>query len=157
MRKLIGLGLTAVTSATMAFGAIGSTPAHAVVSPPGSLVGQVCAVLPNQLTSILNTVTSLGTSQATAVTDLATKQAAFGVAQSDFITALVDYLKTSDAGGSVGAKALILQDKMSVYSDKGAAWVNAWNAKDLADRNVAVAGISQSMLNQLNTGLGGCV
>ncbi|HEX3621155.1 MAG TPA: hypothetical protein VHT97_02460 [Acidimicrobiales bacterium] len=153
MRKLIGLGLTAVTSATMAFGAVGATPAHATVSPPGSLVGQVCAVLPAQLTGILNSITALGSNQTAAVTDLATKQATFGTAQSDLVTALVDYVKTVDAGGSVGAKALVLQDAVSVYSDKAAAWANAWTVKDLADRAVAVANINNGILGGLNSGL----
>lgn len=157
MRKLIGLGLTAVTSATMAFGTVGSTPAHAAVAPPGSLVGQVCAVLPNQLSGLTTLLGTLGASQSNAATDLAAKQATFATAQSDFITAFVDYLKTVDSGGSVTAKGIIVNDKLSVYSDKAAAWVNAWNAKDFADRQVAVNGISQSMLTQMEGLLGGCV
>lgn len=156
MRKFITLGVGAVAAATMAFGVVAG-PASAAISPPGSMVGQVCATLPAQVTSAVNGVVTASTAQAAAVADLAAKLPVFQAAQLDLINALVDYIQTVDSGGSVAAKLLILNDKLSIYSDKATQWGNASSAVDVANRNLAIAGMSATTFQGLLTALGGCV
>lgn len=152
MRKFIALGLGVVTSATLAFGAV--SPASAEVVPPGALENQMCAALPAALQSTVNAVNAAVLAQSTAATDMTAKHAAFTSAQADLIAALVDYIVTVDSGGSVAAKAQILADRLSVYSQKAAAWVNAWMAKDTADRNAALATINNGFFTGLDGALG---
>jgi hypothetical protein len=155
MRKFIALGLGAVTTATLAFSSL--SPAGAAISPPGSQVGQLCATLPAQVTSAVTSATSAGLAQAAAAADLAAKTTAFAPAQTNLVTALVDYLTTIDTGGSVGAKSLILQDAMSVYVEKATAWGNASSAVDVANRNVSITAMNSTVLQSLLSALGGCV
>lgn len=151
MRKFIAFGVGAVATATLALGVAG--PATAAVTPPGALTNQVCSGLPGQLVGAVNAITSATVAKAAADADLLSKTTSFATAQTDLVAALVDYIQTVDGGGSVDAKAMILGDKLSVYSDKAAAWGNASTAVDDANRNLAIAGMTQNVLNGLTSGL----
>ena len=151
MRKFIALGLGVVTSATLAFGTL--SPASAEVAPPGALTNQVCAGLPAALLSTANAVTAAVLAQTNAAADMTAKHTAFTSAQGDLVVALVDYVQTVDSGGRVAAKAQVLADRLSVYSQKAVAWVNAWMAKDTADRNAAIAGINSGFFTGLDGAL----
>lgn len=152
MRKhsIVGLGLSAATAATLAFGA---APAHATVSPPGSMVGQVCATSTGRLADAANSLAAATNSVAAATTDMNLKQAALGTAQTNVVNALVDYIETLDAGSSVGAKGLILNDAVSTFSDKAVAWANANTAHNDAVTTLQVASINSGILNSLFSGL----
>lgn len=154
MRKhsIIGLGLTAVTTATLAFGAA-APAAHATVSPPGSAVGQVCATSTTRLADAANAIAAATASVANDTADLATKQVAMTTAQNNLVTALIDYVQTVDAGGSVAAKYQILVDTVSVFSDKAAAWSNAVDALNSANKALSIANINSAILNSLFSGL----
>lgn len=153
MRKhsIVGLGLSAVTAATLAFAA--APAAHATVSPPGSAVGQVCGTSTSRLADAANSVAAATNAVAAATTDLATKQAAMTTAQNNLVTALIDYIQTVDAGGSVGGKYQILSDTVSVFSDKAVAWSNAVDALNFANKTLQVANINSGILNSLFSGL----
>lgn len=152
MRKhsIVGLGLSAVTAATLAFGA---APAHATVSPPGSLVSQVCGTSTTRLADAANAIAAATASVAADTADVTTKQVAMTTAQSSLVAALIDYIQTVDAGGSVGAKYTILSDAVSVFADKAAAWSNAVDALNGANKSLSIANLNSSVLNSLFSGL----
>jgi hypothetical protein len=156
MRKFITLGVGAVATATMAFAAAAG-PATAAISPPGSMVGQVCATLPTQATAAVTGVANAVLAQTAALSDLNAKTPVFQTAQADLVTALVDYIKTVDAGGSVGAKLLTLNDKVAIYSEKATAWGNSSSAVDAANRNLQIAQMSSTTFAALLAGLANCV
>lgn len=154
MRKFLVMGVSALSTATLALGVAG--PANAVVSPPGSVVSGVCGNLPAQLLSAATSVTSAVLAQTTANTNLLTATTALTGplgAQSNLVAALVDYLQTVDSGGSVAAKALVLEEKVTAYSAKAAAWANAWSAVETANRNVTLVTMVNSILGSVGTGL----
>lgn len=146
MRKFIALGLTAVTSATLAFSSV--SPASAQV--PGALTGQVCGALPAQLLGAVNGVATAVLAQTTAAADLLLKTTALNTGQADLVTALVAYIVASDAGDSVAAEAVTLSEKVTGYSDKAAAWANASSAVDTANRNVAISNLTNGFFTGLD-------
>lgn len=151
MRKFIALGLTAVTSATLAFSSV--SPAAAAPAP---LAGRVCGALPAQLLSAVNGVTTAVLAQTTAAADLVLKTTALNTGQADLVTALVAYILESDAGNSVAAEAITLSEKVTGYSDKAAAWANASSAVDTANRNVSIANLTNGFFAGLDASSLGC-
>lgn len=151
MRKLIAIGAGVLTAATLAIGP--ASPASAVISPPGSLTGQVCAGLPAQITSAATVLTNATAAKAAAVADLAVKATELGVAQSAIIVALVDYIQTVDNGGALDVKTLILQNAASTFTQKATAWGNASTALEVASRNFDIASMAPVVLAGLSSGL----
>jgi hypothetical protein len=152
MRKFIALGVGAVASATMAFGAFAG-PASAVVSPPGSLTGQVCSGLPAQITSAATALTNATAAKAAAVAALPGKAADLATAQTTLVAALIDYIQTVDNGGAVDVKTLVLNDATTNYVAKATAWGNASSAIEVASRNFDIASMAPVVLSSLSAGL----
>lgn len=151
MRKFIALGVGAISAATLAL--VPASPAQAVISPPTSVVTQVCNGLPAQITAIANSLLNSGSAVTAAQTSLASKTASFTVAQGNLVNALVNYIKAIDLGGSVDAQAALLAARMSEYGDQAVLWGNAWNALNAAELANTINGMSNTVINGLNTGL----
>ena len=151
MRKFIVLGLSAVTAATLAFSS--ASPASAVIAPPGSLTGQVCADLPAQITAAANTLATATAAKAAAVAALPVKAAELATAQGALVTALIDYIQTVDNGGAVDVKTLVLNNALNSYVEKATAWGNASTAIEIASRNFDIASMAPVVLASLSSGL----
>ncbi len=151
MRKLLTIGLSTLAMASLALGGTAG-PATAVVTPT-PLADAVCVSLPAQLLAAANTLTSSLVTQTTTTADLLTKITAFGPAQGGFAVAVVDYVKAVDTGVGVAGKTQAVYDTLGVYSEKLAAWSNASNAKQAADKAVVMAGVTNTILNGIGTGL----
>jgi hypothetical protein len=151
MRKFIALGAGVLTAATLAFGPV--SPAHAVVAPPASLTGQVCAGLPAQITDAATTLTNATVAKTAAAANLVTKAGELATAQSAIIAALVDYIQTYDNGGALDVKTLVLQNAASTFTQKATAWGNASTAVEVANRNFDIASMAPPVLAGLSSGL----
>jgi hypothetical protein len=151
MRKFIALGLGVATAGMLAIGP--ASPAQAVISPPNSVVTQVCNGLPAQITAILNTIIADTSAVTAAQTNLATKSASFATSQTNLVAALISFLQAVDAGGSVDAQQAMVSARMSEYGDQAVLWGNAWNALKAAELNATVNGMTSTVLNGLNAGL----
>jgi|GEM_PF-2983384 hypothetical protein len=151
MRRFIALGVGVAMAGTLALGP--ASPAQAVISPPNSVVTQVCNGLPAQLTSIANAILSSTSALTAAQTNLATKTASFTAAQNNLVAALISYIQAIDLGGSLDAQQAIVGARLVEYSDQAVLWGNAWNALNAAELNAAINGMTQSVLGALNTGL----
>jgi len=151
MRKLITIGLSTLATASLALA--GTAGPASAVAPPTPLANAVCVSLPAQLLAAGNAMASSLLTQTTTNADLLTKIAAFGPAQAGFAVAVVDYVKAVDTGVGIAGKTQAVYDTVGVYSEKLAAWSNAWNAKQAADKAVVMAGVSNTILNGIGTGL----
>ncbi len=151
MRKFIAFGLGAATTAMLVVGPV--SPANAAISPPASVVTQVCNGLPDQLTAIANTILTGNSAVSAAQASLASKTTSFTAAQNNLVAALVSFIKAVDAGGSVDAQQAVVGARITEYSDQAVLWGNAWNALNAAELNAAVNGMTSSVLGGLNAGL----
>jgi hypothetical protein len=150
MRKFTTIGLGTLASASLAFGVVAG-PATAVTAPP--LASAVCTGLPAQLLSAANTLATVTLAQTTAIADVALKTPAFAASQAAYATAVADYVKAVDAGTPLAGKTQTVYDTLGTYSDKLAAWSNAVNAKNEADKAVFMAGVTNNILNGIGSGL----
>lgn len=151
MRKLITIGLSTLATTCLALGGTAG-PATAVVTPT-PLANAVCVSLPAQLLAAATTLSSSLLTQTTTTADLLTKITAFGPAQGGFAAAVVDYVKAVDAGVPLAGRTQTVYDTLGVYSEKLAAWSNALNAKNAADKAVVMAGVTNTILHGIGTGL----
>ena len=150
-KKIIALGVGAVSAATMAFGTV--APATAAEVPPGSIVTQFCNTLPGQLTTLTNQAASALAALSAAQSSLGTKQAAMETALSDFVAAVVSHITTVNNGGNVQASGQVVDAKLAVFVDKVIAWDAAWTAENNAQRAAYLAGVNQSFVQGVLNGL----
>lgn len=150
-RKIIALGVSAVSAATFAFGAIG--PATAAEAPPGSITTAVCNGLPAQVLGLVNQLTSLTGTFGTAMTDYTTKNTALNTAVTDLVVATVAHITTINGGGNVVASGQVLAAKSSVFSDKVVAANNALTAVFEAQRAAWSATQTQAYVTGIQSGL----
>lgn len=149
MRKFLTIGLSTLATASMALG-VAAGPASAASTV---LTDAVCASLPAQQLAGVNALASATLTQTTAAADLVLKTTDFLTAQGGFATAVVAYVVAVDAGTPLPGVTQTVYDTLGVYSTKLAAWSNAANAKDAADKAVTMAGVNNTILNGIDTGL----
>lgn len=151
MRKLSLMGLGLAATLTMALGP--ASPAKAVVAPPGSVVEQVCGVLPGAVTDLANSIFANASQVASLGTDVADAKADVDTKLGDVIGAIIAHLQTVDRGGNVEATAAIVNARLSDYSDAVAEWVSAWMALNTAELEQQALDIHNTVLGGLQTGL----
>jgi hypothetical protein len=156
MRKntFIGIGLSAVTTATMAFSAVSIPAAHA----SGSVTNQVCATKVARNTDATAASTAADSALAAANAGMVGKLAAMTTAQNGLTNSLVSYIQVADlVNGDIATALSGLNNAVSVFSDKAAAWSNATDAVNLANKAVAITAITNGpggILPNLFSGLG---
>ncbi len=151
MRKFIISGIGVVSTAALALGIAG--PATAAEAPPGSLVTAVCKNLDTQLAQAQNAITAANMAVSNATNDLGVKAGAYDTAQNNLVTALVNWVKAVDSGGSVDALGIIVGDSVSAFSSKLAAWTNAETALNTAEHNLVMAQRSLAVYQAIDGGL----
>lgn len=149
--KLIALGVSAASAATLAFGAIG--PATAADAPPASVTTAVCNALPASVTAIASQVTSALAAITTSNTDLGLKQVALTSSTNDLVAAIVSYIQTVNNGGNVTAAGQVLSAKSSIFSDKLVAENNAMTASFEAQRNSYLSNLVSGYTTGIQSGL----
>lgn len=150
-KKIIALGVSAASAATMAFGTL--APATAAEAPPGNIVTLFCGVLPDQVSNLSAQAASAATAAATANANMLSKQAAVSTASGNLSSAIVSYINTINNGGSVGAAGQVVEDKLGVFVEKLIAENTAMTSFFDATRNAYLAGVSSSYLSSVLSGL----
>lgn len=145
-KRIIALGVSAATTAALAFGSVG--PAAAVVDV-ATITSTVCGALPAQVSGLLSLEDLLGTSE----TDLEVKELALAGAITELAAATVGYITTVDNAGNVAAAGQVLSGRTAIFADKAvaanAAMTKVLDAKRAAWTNAQTA----SYLTGIQSGL----
>jgi hypothetical protein len=144
MKKIIALGVSAMSVGALAFASVG--PATAAEVPPANIVTAVCQALPASVTSLANQLLVAGSTSGIANADLLTKQAALGTAVTDLVNSVVSHLQTVNNGGNVQASAAVVNAKSSVFGDKIVAENNAMTSSFEAQRSAYLTGVSNNIV-----------
>lgn len=151
-KKLIALGVSAASAATLAFGAVGPATAD-TPAPTKAFTDAVCGVLPAQSTDLATQLASIVSSITSIDTDLTTKTTALNAATTDLVGAVVSYIQVLDTNGNVGAAAQVLAGRSSVFADRVVAANTAMTASFDAQRNQFITQVVQGYVSGVQTGL----
>ena len=151
MKKIIALGVSAVSAATMAFGAIG--PAGAEEAPVETFAGTICEALPSQVTGLADQLAAtLGQVSSTKST-LDSSQAALAPAVADLVDSIVGYIQAVDNDEGVTTAGQLVAARASAYADKVVAADNAANAWFAAQRANVLTVLASQYMSGVQDGL----
>ncbi len=147
MKKLVALGVSALTAAAIAFG---PTAATAQEEPPS--IDAVCDAIEGiNLGDLLEDTASAITDADEAVGEAET---AADEAMTDYIAAAVATLKAVDAGDEdAGELAADMQEKFDALVDAIVGWSEAMVDQYVARQEAFTAGLQNDFLEGLGTGL----
>jgi hypothetical protein len=151
MKKIIALGVSAVSAATMAFGSI--NPAVAAEDPVSTVTDTICGVLPAQVTGLVDQLTAALGEITSAETALESAQAALPVAVNDLVDSIVGYIQAVDAGEGVSSAAQLVAARSSAYAEKVVAADSAANAWFAAQRAHFLTGLANQYMEGVQSGL----
>jgi hypothetical protein len=149
MRKIIALGVSAVSAAALTLGATAS-PAKAIDL---GLVSGLCGSLPGQVINITNSVLGANAAVVTTNADNVAKQAALGTATTALVNAVVAHILNVNAGNDGGSTAGAVGTAIGDYGAASVAantsfnkWVDAMRtANALANSQAFAGGISSGL------------
>lgn len=151
MRKIIILGLGALSTLALTVGP--STPAQAVISPPGSITDQVCNAVPAGLVGVVNQLVATSTHAGLVSTDLTNSTTDLGLKTTDLVNALVSHITTVDGGGNTAATSSVVSARASAYADSAAVWTKANKDLNADILTMQVLGMQQGVLTAIGSGL----
>ncbi|MEA2685544.1 MAG: hypothetical protein QOE93_739 [Actinomycetota bacterium] len=149
-KKIIALGVSALSAAALAFGT--ASPAMAVDPVPA--VDTICGALPTAATDLIQEALDAVAALTAADTDLDVAQAAMAGSITGLVTASVSFLETVDAGGNTTLAAAVLNAATDIFADKFAIADEAGSAWYSAQRDQVLTGMTQGYIAQLQAGLG---
>lgn len=147
MKKLIALGVSAVTAGSLYFAA----PAQA-----GPVIPGVCVALAG-----LDATANFGLDQATAAlaaadSNLSARRGELDTALSNYVDAVITYLETFDSGvGDLGLALAIMNARLADVGTAGSAWSSAVVAHFTATGNFDAATFNNDSIDGLISGLCG--
>jgi hypothetical protein len=149
MRKLIALGVSALSAAAVTVGATAS-PAKAVDL---GIISGLCSTLPGQVTDITSSVLGANAGVVTANADHVAKQAALATATTALVEAVVAHIVNVNAGNDGGSTAGAVGTTISDYAGASVAantsfnkWVDALrSANALANSKAFAGGIASGL------------
>jgi hypothetical protein len=141
-RKIVSIGLSAVTAGTFAF-TVAAPAAHA------NIVTDVCNLLPGLNATAIGNVTGAGANASVKSADLATKLSELNAATVAFTTALVDHLVALGAGTSTVVTQAVLNGAQADLSNKFVAWANADAANYTAQQALQAAIMQSNIISGL--------
>lgn len=150
MKKIIAIGISALSAAALTFGTVGS----ATAAPDAeSLSGLVCTGLDGMVTDLVDQIADLVTSVTETGNDVTAKKAALETALNELAPAVVAHIQAvSDGASSVGT-GQILAGKSAIFADKFTAAQNAMTAHFEAQRSQYITGLSNGYIDDVRTGL----
>jgi hypothetical protein len=151
MKKIIALGVSAVSAATMAFGAIG--PAGAEETPAETFAGTICDAMPAQVTGLADQLVATLAQVSSTKSTLDSSQAALTPAVADLVDSIVDYIQAVDNDEGVSTAASLVAARASAYADKVVAADNAANAWFAAQRANVLTGLASQYMSGVQDGL----
>lgn len=150
MKKLIAVGISAVSAATLTVGAVGTTAAHA--DDPTS-AQQVCDAIPGILGPIVSQVLAATTNLETVNAALSTAQDAMTAALGDYADAVVAWVNALDGTGSVTTTQAIMDARLTDLVNKVVDWAGALTDQFDANVAVAIAQLQDGVVSQIGSGL----
>lgn len=145
-KKIISLGLSAVTAGSIAFGAM-APAAHA------NVVTDVCNVIPGVLVTAGNELNSATSAAGLAGSVLGTKDGALGAATAAYVNALVAHLQAVGAGTSTTITEPALVGATNDLGAKFVEWANANVSNFNAQQALRIAQMKASIVSGLGGGL----
>jgi hypothetical protein len=149
MRKIIALGVSALSALTISFGATAS-PANALDL---GIVSGLCGALPGQVVNLVNSVTSANTLVGTANADNIAKQADLATKTTTLVNAVVAHILNVNAGNDGGSTAGAVGTSVSDYANASVAANTSFNKWVDAMRNANAAANSQAFAGGIASGL----
>lgn len=143
-KKIISVGLSAVTAGTFAFTAA-APAAHA------NVVTDVCTVLPGLIATATGNLSGAGATAEVKANDLSIKSSDLDAATTAFVSALVAHLQALAAGQSTTLTQAVLNGAQADLGVKFVAWANADAANYSAQQNLRVAQMQYNILNGLQS------
>ncbi len=149
MRKIIALGVSALSALTISFGAT-ATPANALDL---GIISGLCGALPGQVVNLVNSVTSANTLVGTTNADNVAKQADLATKTTALVNAVVAHIVNVNAGNDGGSTSGAVGTAVSDYANASVAantsfnkWVDAMrNANALANSQAFAGGIASGL------------
>lgn len=145
-KKIISLGLSAVTAGSIAFGAMAPAASANVVT-------DVCNVLPGVLVTAGNELNSATTAAGLAGSVLGTKDSALANATGAYVNALVAHLEAVGAGTSTTITEPALVGATNDLGAKFVEWANANVSNFNAQQALRIAQMKASIVSGLGSGL----
>ncbi len=149
-KKIIALGVSAVSAATFTFSAAG--PASAQVVPETS-TEQICGALPDVVTGLAGSLVERLADVAAGNADLLLKQVALNGAVTSLVTAAVSWVNTTDAGGNVVAAGHVLDAANEVFADALVNENDAMTTSFEAQRYLYLTTVNQGFVAGIGTSL----
>ena len=143
-KKIISVGLSAVTAGTLAF-TVAAPAAHA------NVVTDVCNVLPGIIATATGNVTGASATASVKAADLSSKLSDLNAATSAFTNALIAQLQAVAAGTSTVVTQAVLNGAQTDLGNKFVAWANADAANYTAQQNLQAAIMQSQILNGLQS------
>ena len=149
MRKVIALGVSALSALALTLGATAS-PAKAIDL---GLVSGLCGSLPGQVVNITNSVLGANALVSSTNADNVAKQAALGTATTALVNAVVAHILNVNAGNDGGSTSGAVGTAISDYANASVAantsftkWVEAMRgANALANSQAFAGGIASGL------------
>lgn len=151
MRKIITLGVTAVSAVTMAFGSM--SPAGAADAPAETFTDTICNALPAHVTGLATQLTATLAGIGSTKTTLDSAQAALPGAVNDLVVSIVAYIQAVDSGEGLATATQLVGARSSAYADKVVAADNAANAWFAAQRAHVLTGLAGQYMSGVENGL----
>ena len=149
MRKLMALGVSALSALTVSFG-VAASPAQALDL---GIVSGLCGALPGQVLNIGNSVLGANGLVTSTNADHLAKQADLATKTTALVNAVVAHILNVNAGNDGGSTAGAVGTSVSDYANASVAantsftkWVDAMrNANALANSQAFAGGIASSL------------
>lgn len=145
-KKILSLGLSAVTAGSIAFGAM-APAAHA------NVVTDVCNAIPGVLVTAGNELSSATSAAGLAGSVLGTKEAALTSATTAYVNALVAHLQAVGAGTSTTITEPAFVGATNDLGAKFVEWANANVSNFNAEQALRIAQMKSSIVQGLGGGL----
>lgn len=149
MRKIIALGVSALSALTLSFGAAAS-PASAVDL---GLVSGLCGSLPGQVINIANSLTGANALVGAAETDYTDTQADLAAKTTALVDAVVAHILNVNVGNDGGATAPAVGTAITDYAHATVAATTAFNKWVDTMRNRDAVANSSAFAGGISTGL----
>ena len=152
MKKLIALGVSTLSAASLVVGVVATPAAHAEEAPP--LTEQVCGVVPDTLTEIAAALTAATDALAAADTEVADTKSAVDDAITSYALALVDWIDAVDNDPGVATfKEGIMNARFGDLVTTVVAWGEALTAQFNAKVEAGIQELRTTLVEKLAAGL----
>ncbi len=152
MKKVIALGVSALSAASLLVGVVG-IPAAQAEEPP-TLSEQVCDLVPETLTEIAGALSTATDALAAATSAVEDTKAVLDDAVVAYVVALVDWIDAVDTDPGVASSKLgVMNARFGDLVNAVVAWGEALTDQFDADVAAKIANLRGSLVDRLELGL----